>query len=256
MNTQNASSAPDNGSSGNCAECEAETSRKCSKCTGPWLCGKRCEARYATSSIRHRFTCSIGRPLNSADYLALACVEDQLPDDPQILEDYGFKNFIFPHDQSKLFGLYIGLLHLLDYDSDRLHQWRMEGRLVENIITTYEEIPIECRGGYYPWFRDNLHIFKGECAGPSDLLAEPRRYLSTADRLKQPRDLTPDAKRTSFFFYTLLLNKWRPDPDTTSDLYLSFGFCTTRNMSEEASLAGLYEDLISRCSFEIGRAHV
>ena len=250
MNTEKASSASNDRIFGLCEACDVETSRRCPKCSGPWLCSEECEAQYAASSVRHRLTCSIDRPFNTADFLTLACANGELPDDFQTLEDYGFMKFGSFYDQSRLFGLYIGLLYEMKYDSDQLHQWRTERRLAWSIITTYEKMPIALRGPYYPWFRDNLHIFEGERAGLSDLFAGPRRYLSTADGLKQSRDLTPDAKRTSFFLYTLLLNGWRPDPNSSGDLYLKFGFCTTRHNLEEAMLGELYRDLIFICSFE------
>ncbi|KIN95022.1 hypothetical protein M404DRAFT_334734 [Pisolithus tinctorius Marx 270] len=64
--------------SGECAKCERETARKCSKCHGPWLCSERCENEW--DSYRHTFKCAIGRPLDTADYLVRACWTDWLDD--------------------------------------------------------------------------------------------------------------------------------------------------------------------------------
>ncbi|KAI6138605.1 hypothetical protein BKA82DRAFT_4234313 [Pisolithus tinctorius] len=237
--------------SGECENCELETARKCSKCRGPWLCSERCEDEWDYHG--HTFKCAIGRPLDTADYLVRACWTDWLGDlDEDTKEDFGFAKFTSVYDVQKLFGLYVGLTRM-GVRTRELHKWQTEGTLAENITAKYEAIPERHRGGYYPWFRENLHIFNSR-GGPPDFLAVARPYLDSADREKEPHQLVPEAKRKSFILYALLLNGYHPNPSIEPDtickeLYFEFGFVTGRGSEGEQVLPWVYRKLIPECTF-------
>ncbi|KAI6000933.1 hypothetical protein EDC04DRAFT_1069347 [Pisolithus marmoratus] len=237
--------------SGECANCERETTRECSNCRGPWLCSERCENEY--DYYEHTFRCAIGRPLDTADYLVRACCTDYLDDlDEDTKEDFGFTKFASVYDVRRLFGLYVGLIHM-GVGSRELHKWQTEGTLIENITAKYEAIPERKRGGYYPWFCKNLHVFNSG-DGPPDFLAIARPYLDPVDREKEPHQLVPEAKRKSFLLYAMLLNGYHPNPsiqfDTISkELYFEFGFVTGCGSEGEQVLPWVYKSLIPKCSF-------
>lgn len=141
----------------------------------------------------------------------------------------------------------------MEVGSRELHQWQVEGKLTENIISKYEAIPKQARGGYYPWFLKNLHIFEGPTDQSSDMLTIARPYLEPADRSKKPHELNPEGKRQAFILYGLLLNGYHPNPTTgpiTEELYMKFGFCVCDSLWNEARLNALYNKLISKCTFK------
>lgn len=233
-----------------CAYCRCETSRKCSKCGGPWVCSKSCE--IAWGYYEHNFNCALGRPLDSADYLLRACWRDNMPDDEDTTEDFRFVKFASAYDQVKLLGLYIGLTRTMGVGSRELHQWQTGGTLAKEIISKFEARPQHCRGVYYPWFLENLHVFNSD--SPPDVLGIARPYLEPEDRSKDPRELTPEAKSKSFLLYSMLLNGYHPSPSLSDqispDLYFQFGFVTGRGYVGEQVLPTLYRELISKCSFK------
>ncbi|KAI6137198.1 hypothetical protein F5141DRAFT_1209526 [Pisolithus sp. B1] len=236
---------------GECRNCEGETSRRCSKCCGPWLCSERCEDEWG--GYGHTFNCAIGRPLDTADYLVRACwihSPDDLDEDTK--EDFGFANFLSARDVHRLLGVYASLVRHMEVGSRELHKWQEEGTLTENIIAKYEVMPESSRGhdGYYSWFRQNLHVFNSR-GGPPDFFAVARPYLDPEDREKEPHQLVPEAKRKSFILYALLLNGYHPDPSIESekDLYFEFGFVTGCGSEGELVLPWVYQSLIPRCSF-------
>ncbi|KAI6165506.1 hypothetical protein EDD17DRAFT_1690553 [Pisolithus thermaeus] len=236
--------------SGECKNCEGKTSRRCSKCRGPWLCSERCEDEWGGHG--HTFNCAIGRPLDTADYLVRACWTHSLDDlDEDAKEDFRFANFLSAQDVHRLFGVYASLVRHMGVGSRDLHKWQEEGTLTENIIAKFEVIPESSRDrGYYPWFCQNLHVFNSR-GGPPDFFAVARPYLDPEDREKGPHQLVPDAKRKSFVLYALLLNGYHPDPSIESekDLYFEFGFVTGCGSEGELVLPRVYQSLIPRCSF-------
>ncbi|KAI6133803.1 hypothetical protein EV401DRAFT_1575486 [Pisolithus croceorrhizus] len=239
--------------SGKCSRCDKKTSRKCSRCTGPWLCSKACEDAY--DFYDHNFRCAIRRPLDSADYLERACWKNEIPDDIDTLEKFGFTKFPSAFDQRNLLGVFIGLTHM-GIGNRELRRWQEDGKLVPNIMSTYEGKPEYGDRRYYNWFRENLHILN--CTDPKtftpDIFAIVRRHLGASDQSKDLHELVPDAKRKSFLLYGILFNGWHPDPSHPEkyiqDVYYTFGFCLCCNTHTEQALATLYMALISRCSFQ------
>ncbi|KAI6028952.1 hypothetical protein EDC04DRAFT_148170 [Pisolithus marmoratus] len=239
--------------SGKCVYCDRKTSRRCSKCSGPWLCSKACEGAY--DFYDHNFKCAIGRPLDSADYLERACWENEIPDDINTLEEFGFTKFPSAFDQRNLLGIFVGLAHM-GIGNRELRRWQEGGMLVPNIISIYEGRPEYARQGYYRWFRENLSIINCTDAKTRtpDMFAIARPYLDAGDQSKDLHELVPDAKRKSFLLYAMLFNGLHPNPShsekSIQDLYYTFGFCLCSDIHGEQALGRLYMMLISRCSFQ------
>ncbi|KAJ7191557.1 hypothetical protein GGX14DRAFT_481300 [Mycena pura] len=130
---------------------------KCPGCTTLY-CSQSCLDRFADFHARR--CANPVRPLTTADTLTTAVYADMFPDDPQTLEDYFFTRARTAHDKTHLLGLYIGVVKILDVDPSRLHEWRLSGKLAENIKALYETVPPVARGGYHAWFLKNLNIFE------------------------------------------------------------------------------------------------
>lgn len=80
--------------------------KRCAGCRKVYYCSTDCQ-KY--DWVYHIFDCKPRRPINTADYLALAVRQNLLPEHPQTCEDYGFNRAFQPEDKSKLLGLYIGM---------------------------------------------------------------------------------------------------------------------------------------------------
>lgn len=56
---------------------------------------------------------TLRRALTPADYLYQDCLDGEMPEDPDVLESFGFQNLQSYNDRSKLLGLYQGLTKFL-----------------------------------------------------------------------------------------------------------------------------------------------
>jgi len=71
-------------------------------------------------TVSHLFTCG-ARALTTADYLKDAILRDEIPDDPQTVEDFGFNRCNSWAQKSHLLGLYKGLLIYLEIRSQEVN---------------------------------------------------------------------------------------------------------------------------------------
>ncbi|KAF7297393.1 MYND-type domain-containing protein [Mycena indigotica] len=145
-----------------CDYCErpidAASERKCpAKGCNMRYCSKFCVDDHADWHARH--CASPLRPLTTADKLTTAVFADEFPDDAETLIDYCFDKAGGADGKTNLLGLYIGIIKHMSVNPSRLNQWRAENTLKEHIKTLFESIPSNARGGYYPWFLRNEHIF-------------------------------------------------------------------------------------------------
>ena len=196
--------------------------------------------------IKHLYKCR--RAPTSADALYVACVRDEMfLDDGEIEDHFHFNRFLRGYQRTNIFGP----------SPQEVHWWRIEGSLVENIIQLFESVPERSRGSYYPWWKDNLHIFNRTMEVVDSCHAEfmeyPMSQLDPADHDKEINDLEPEAKLEAFIFFAMIVNTWVPSPETSA--WYSFGFCTCRNAvlpdegqyipyHSESALAGLYQSLL------------
>ena len=80
--------------------------KRCSGCQKVYYCSSTCQKE---DWVCHIFDCKSRRPINTADYLALAVYQNLLPEHPQTCADYGFDRALMGEEKSKLLGLYIGM---------------------------------------------------------------------------------------------------------------------------------------------------
>jgi hypothetical protein len=85
-----------------CSTCSLVTSRRCSVCHKGSYCISSCEEKRTTP---HIFKCA-KRPITTADYLYMNYLRDEMPDDEEVLKDFGFDALVKYADKSKLLGLY------------------------------------------------------------------------------------------------------------------------------------------------------
>ncbi|KIM81256.1 hypothetical protein PILCRDRAFT_821715 [Piloderma croceum F 1598] len=239
-----------------CQACDEPATRRCSGCKIPaaWYCSEKCQ--------RHRwplhiFECNPTKPINTAYHLARAVYQDRFPEDPQTSLDYGFKRAFTVENQSKLLGLYIGLILYIKVEPKTIHRWRLKGTMAEEIKSAFEKLPQSNRGSYYPWFLQNQWVINLELTPPTnpvdETLLRAWQYAgglptSTREEMDAVKASWPKHKQECFFFCTLLLSSWHPSPEQAA--WLNFSFCTCRDEYSETPLAQLYQRLIALSSFD------
>ena len=232
-----------------CSVCERMTTRRCPSCNKHSLCSMRCDEKFDYPP--HTMSCpSTRRSLDSTDYLCLAVLKDELPDDPQVCEDFGFSCFWDSMDRRRLFGLYVGLIKHLEVKSRSVAEWLKEGTLHDNIVREYETLPQQSRGGYYPWFLENRHIIE-KGVDQQDLLSRWFKkilpYLDPDDKSNDVRNWHPIEKKQGYLMFLCALNS--SHPSIKQDEWYLFGFCTTVEIHIEGRLGALYVELIQQCRF-------
>jgi MYND finger len=234
--------------------CGMPATLRCLGCKNPraWYCSKECQQEMWPV---HIFDCNPREPISTAYHLARACRKNEFPKDPQTCDDYGFTR-TYTGDWSKLLGLYIGLLHYHKVSPQSLHEWRIEGRLVEMIKESFEKWPPENRGGYYPWFLQNQYVLDRSKSPPTDpaydTVMRAWRYAggspTTPEEIIKILDTWPEKKRKCLRLCTLLLSDWRPSPE--QEIWVDFGFCVSQSVWDEGLVAALYKRLIATCTFD------
>ncbi|TGO12411.1 hypothetical protein BTUL_0089g00480 [Botrytis tulipae] len=201
---------------------------------------------YATKTNgSHLFTCA-KRPLTSADYLYRNIVRDTVPDEEDVLEDFGFNRLVSFADRCKLLGLYKGLW-LGDVPVEDIHRWQVEGTLIANIKKYFYQINEANRGGYFPWFLGNLHILEKPLTqedSNQNILAtfydQAKAYLDEEDQHKQPSQLEPEAKMQC---YELLATRRVQTQSKRTGTALAFALAMT---SEKKARLGCSTDVTTR----------
>ncbi|KAI1466230.1 uncharacterized protein F4812DRAFT_452090 [Daldinia caldariorum] len=214
--------------------------------------------------IHHIFYCN-ARPLTTADYLCRNCLSDEMPEDPDVLEDFGFNRCKTRDEQSHLLGVYIGLFVYRDISSETVDAWRKGGALMSQITEEYNKIPEVSRGKYFPWLLRNAHILSpGKTVNPVQappeidlerILGQAASYLGGEDSGKTLEQLEPFDKKRCFVFFALALENANPSPfeHAPFDLWYQFGFatCVSRDTTHqgirhaEGGLGGSYATLLS-----------
>jgi hypothetical protein len=191
---------------------------------------------------------TLRRALTPGDYLYQDCIDDRMPDDPDVLEIFGFQNLPSYHDRTKLLGLYQGLTKYLKVTAEELNLWQQEKSLITNIIRVHSEAPSFRGGIYFPWFLQHTHIMEDQ-RDPNDIKAhmhfieEAQTFLEPDDQKKHWRELQPRAKQYSFEILWMALMGMRPRP--VQETWLKFGFCACRNELQENKLGAIYTSLLT-----------
>ncbi|KAI4253554.1 MAG: hypothetical protein LQ352_003615 [Teloschistes flavicans] len=169
-----------------------------------------------------------------------------MPEDEDVLKDFGFNNVLFGGDQSQLLGVNGGLYRSGTVSAEEIHEWRIGGILVQKIKEFYLSMPEHSRGQYFAWFLKNSHTLErlktrqeAEQDYPAVFYDKSKPYLETSDHNKAVRDLKPEAKKLSYYLLAGTLHRISPNP--TDEAWYFFGFVTCRGMHEEAILQDLYQ---------------
>ena len=130
-----------------------------------------------------------------------------MPQDEDVLQDFGFNHVLLGGEGSHLLGVYRGLYLSGNVSAEDIHEWRVGGILVDKIKEFYYRIPENCRGQYFPWFLKHLYVLERPMTkdeAEQKLIAtfynKARPYSDIEDRDKTARDLKPEAKGNSYNF--------------------------------------------------------
>lgn len=174
-----------------------------------------------------------------------------MPEDEDVLQDFGFNSVPFGGDQTFLLGLYQGLYLSGRFSAEDIHEWRVGGILVDKIKDFYYSIPENSRGQYFPWFLKNSYALERPMTKDEvqhNLIAtfydKARPYVDIEDRNKTARELHPEAKGTSYNLLAGVLSRCSPNPIERN--WYTFGFVTCRDQREEAVLVDLYQLLLTK----------
>ncbi|KAF8558341.1 hypothetical protein OG21DRAFT_1234824 [Imleria badia] len=225
--------------------------KRCAGCRKVFYCSTECQK---ADWVCHIFNCKPRRPINTADYLALAVHQNVFPEHPQTCEDYGFNRvFMATEEKANLLGLYI----ILKTPPKTIHNWRIRGVLVDEIKATFYKIPEHARGCCFLWFLQNEHIIA--LAGQplpveavddraDAMLVDAWKFTGGSER-DSPEEIRatiahkPDEEQDCHTLYALLLSNWRPSPDV--NLWVDFEFASCTSQEEEVWLSTRYWRLIT-----------
>ena len=173
-----------------------------------------------------------------------------MPQEEDVLEDFGFNSILFGRDQTRLLGVYRGLYLSGKFSAEDIHEWRVGGILVDKIKEFYYSIAENSRGQYFPWFLKNFYVLDRPMTtdeAQQRLIAtfydKARPYLDIEDRDKTARDLKPEAKGTSYNLLAGTLLRIIPNP--IQENWYSFAFVTCCGQREESMLLDLYQLLLT-----------
>ncbi|KAI4217542.1 MAG: hypothetical protein LQ351_000137 [Letrouitia transgressa] len=174
-----------------------------------------------------------------------------MPQDEDVLKDFGFNNVLSGGHTNYLLGVYQGLYLSGKFSAEDIHEWRVGGILIDKIKEFYYSTPEYSRGEYFPWFLKNLHVLERpamtEEEAQQKLIAtfydKARPYLDIEDHNKTARELEPVAKGTSYNLLAQTLLRMTPNPIEKN--WYSFGFVTCHGHSEESMLLDLYQLLLT-----------
>ncbi|KAF5719332.1 zf-mynd domain-containing protein [Fusarium globosum] len=249
-------------------EAQDETFEESTKALCPF-CNEKCERKMPLS---HLLKCNM-RQVTSADYLYQDVLEDIVPTDPQVRQDYWLDRCQTSHEESHLLGLFAGLLryHRYPITREELHQWRSDlggnAYLVTKIVEKFEELPKGSTGGYFPWFlrhRKRFELTANDKSIPhrpgperqlQNMQDKARKYLAPEDQNKDFNDLSPFSKMHYFAFYGItIVNSYPPPMNLNSCYWFDFGFVVCQDRHEEETLSRMYNTMLfgslSRLEYE------
>ncbi|GBB83753.1 hypothetical protein RclHR1_10420005 [Rhizophagus clarus] len=242
-----------------CSVCKKPTNQRCSRCQAKYYCSTSCQRRDYPN---HVLDC----PLRSADILVKNALNDLIPSKMSVRYEYGFCNCKHLEDESKLIGLYIGLIEIIGCNANQLHSWWESGTLSENIKRAYDDKGYT--SNYYKWFLKNEHVLQGLYKYEEDksyeYLMEKHYfslimlYLSERD-LKVPFNSFPRSKRNVCAFYLTIITGRIPIIEDID--WIDLGFCSCKfdnnylGKSEERRLGDLYRELIVQKGCKIDEFH-
>ncbi|KAJ3568901.1 hypothetical protein NP233_g1810 [Leucocoprinus birnbaumii] len=143
--------------------------KRCIACKNAWYCTVQCQRRHW---VRHIFDCNPSRAITTADYIALAVDQNQVPEHPGALADYGFENDLSYEYTRRLLEVYKALLHPitgLGVKPLTLHRWRIEGSLEKQMVKELGRAPEQPLGEHISWFLQNPQVVRAKSIQESEL---------------------------------------------------------------------------------------
>ncbi|RBQ72072.1 hypothetical protein FVER14953_14019 [Fusarium verticillioides] len=232
-----------------CANCKIDSGFlvSCPKCDSVLYCDADCcKAHWPT----HKFCCKLGQPIDSVDYLVLACRTNRFPEDEDTATAYGFRYFTSAKDRARLFKLYCRLVNQGGVVDKELREVLHKDQLKEFILFRSSQLPWANSQDDIDWLRKQQG-FKANVVCPDlgqKFIDSVRNFLSPEDRDVCFSDLSPLEKRQAYVFYGQILNGYVPDAD--EDNWITLGFCTAPGDQGAFRLADLYTFLVQKCQFE------
>jgi hypothetical protein len=134
----------------------------------------------------------------------------------------------------------------------------VEGTLVREIKATFEKLPEDHRGAFYPWFLKNQYLVDHTLPNPfgDDLtlvtMIRAWRFiglpaLSSSQQIMATRSTWPKHKQQCFAFYCTTLSGWFLSVDM--DIWVTMGFCTCTERLE-GKIRAAYHELMENCTFD------
>lgn len=219
----------------------------CKKCGVAAYCDLDC---YHSDWHQHKFSCNLGRPIDSTDYLVLACHSNEFPQEDDVAKEYGFMCFASGLKRSRLFQLYRLLIINCQIDEEELRSAVKLNKLKEMLTNRCLQTGNPDMLSHMHWLESEEEFrANGKGSGFStDFDAAREELLSTDDRRLPISELRPREKLQALLFYFQIRNWFRPDVD--EDNWISLGFCTAADPESDQQLAFAYGLLVERCPFD------
>ncbi|KAJ7716594.1 hypothetical protein DFH07DRAFT_354324 [Mycena maculata] len=246
-----------------CASCGVSAGVRCSSCKKVWYCSKKCQQDDWSSHLVDCYR-AVGRPITSADHLRAAAHRGKLPEDGEVLSDYGFTRV------DEVGGKMLLEVYRVVFEegvrSRDLLRWQAAGNLLGEVETLLRRLELWKTHFIMSWFQAHRYAFDPTMRAPEDSnsanstvigieAAAVALWKYVGDFPSQnPNEIFAavgnnwSEDRATVFRFHSMLKVCHPGPDWCD--WVHFGFCTCQDESEEQFLAATYKMLIGRCSFE------
>ncbi|KAF8130951.1 hypothetical protein K438DRAFT_1885890 [Mycena galopus ATCC 62051] len=237
-----------------CASCGVSATVRCSGCKKVWYCSKKCQEDQWGS---HLVDCNPGRPIASADHLRAAVHRRKLPEDLDILSDYGFTRV------NEVGGkILLDVYQIIFEDGVRsrdIHQWKTSGHLLQEVEKVLRRLENWKTHRVLPWFEGHHYAFDQDAAvdRPGTELEDQLGRVKAAqvELWNQVGDF-PSQNREEI--HSTITNNWSKDKATffffrslpDLDFWVHFGFSACHDEAEEGFLDLTYQILAGRCSYD------
>ncbi|KAJ7241372.1 hypothetical protein C8J57DRAFT_1142811 [Mycena rebaudengoi] len=243
-----------------CASCGVSATVRCSGCNKLWYCSRKCQEDQWGS---HLVDCNPGRPITSADHLRAAVHRRKLPEDLDILSDYGFTRV------NEVGGkILLDVYRIIFEDGVRsrdIHRWKTSGHLLQEVEKVLRRLENWKTHRVLPWFEGHHYAFDHDVAvdRPAEDDEFGLRLKATQVALWNQvgdfpsqnweeirstiKDRWPD-NRANFFFFRSMLGICHPGPNL--DFWVHFGFSACHDEAEEGFLGLTYQILAGLCSYD------
>lgn len=160
-----------------------------------------------------------------------------------------------------LWELHVSLTKWIWVSTQKIHAWRVNGRLVEGIKQAFGNLPENLRGRYYPWFLQNqwvldsisILVVKFDDKVHADIMIM-RAWIYSGQASSTHQEIAaavtpwPEIKNNLFVFCIFTFSRVFPHP--TTNYWVIFSFCVCPNGEVYRHLSFLYHSLIENSSLD------